>query len=107
MIGQMTIFDIAPEIVDYPDFRVITEETAAEVIGDALAVRFAYDKNFSDWRAKVGGMVLTMAYSTYYESDKKFVSVGYHRKDRSGGGAPCDGIAEAVEWLKKRIEENA
>lgn len=103
MDGQMTIFDLMP--LDYPSIEDVTEEELAQIIGDALGVRFVYMEFFDNWQAKTKKMRLDFEISNYQLADNhnKFIGCGY-TLGTSGGGAPRDSVEDAIKWFKMILE---
>lgn len=106
MEKQLTIFDLLSDERSLDD---MTEEEMAEEVGKRLGLTFQlfrYDANIHEYRAKYKDLLLTCEYDTYYGTQTRFIGVGYDdKKEKSGGGAPCDSIDEAVGWLKRLIAE--
>lgn len=99
--GQFTLFDLMPT----PDINDVTEEEAVKIVGDRLGIEFKYNAFFKHWEGRVGKLVLSLNYSHFVLDDNHnlFLAVDY-RHGTSGGGCPCDGIDEAVDWCRWQIE---
>lgn len=99
--GQFTLFDLMPT----PDINDVTEEEAVKIVSDRLGIEFKYNAFFKHWEGRVGKLILELDYSHYNLSGNHglFLGVGY-RYGTSGGGCPCDGIDEAVDWCRWQIE---
>ena len=105
MEGQLTIFDWMP--VDYPDIEDVTEAELAQIIGDAIGVRFVYKDFFGNWQAKRGKMNLDFEISNYQLADNhnRFIGCGYSI-GTSGGGAPRDSVEDAIKWFKMILDRD-
>ena len=101
---QLTIFDWMPE--EPPDINDIPEAEAVRMVGDRLGLKFEYDSFFKDYRAKIGKIVLRLSYGHFFpEINNGALYLGADYKyGTSGGGSPCHGINDAVNYLKNRIE---
>lgn len=106
--GQMTIFDV---LAPPSELDLLTEEEMVKIVIDRTGIPFVYqafDNPWTDyqgeWIAKVKKCKFSIHYSTYSNTDQRFISVGYEFKT-SGGGAPRDTIDEAVKYLL-RIKNN-
>ena len=101
MTGQMTIWDLIPRSLEE-----ISEEEMVQRVGDALGVKFVWDKFFEDYRAKVGKSTLMIHYSHYngVYNNALFISCGIDSgpPHSTGAGAPRDSIEEAIEWFERR-----
>ena len=82
---QLTIFDWLPEKI-YPDINETKEEDAVRMVGDALGLVFRYD-HFN------------------LEHDKSLFLGADWELGTSGGGSPCRGIGHAIEYLRRKYEQ--
>lgn len=99
---QLSLFDSE----ELPDIGTVTEEQAAEIVGEQIGVKFSFNKFYEHWIAKMGKLELNLNYDSYAIGGKLFLGVGYVHKepeDYSGGGSPCDSIEEAVKYFKDKI----
>lgn len=95
--GQMSIFDLMPQ--DMPE----DEGEMARIIGNRLGLHFSHDTFFDDWRCKVKGITIDLAYDNYMTDGRRFIGAGVN-SGLWGAGSPCDSIDEAVEWLRKQLK---
>lgn len=100
MTGQMSIFDY----LSAPDINDISEEEAVKLVGDRIGVKFTWNPVFKMWLYKKGRLRLNMNYDNFMLDDNKdlFLGVGWDC-GTSGGGSPCSGIDEAVEYFQRVI----
>lgn len=102
---QLTIFDWMPE--KPPDINDISEAEAVQTVGDRLGVKFTYDPFFKDYRAKIGKIILRLSYGHFFsEINNGALYLGAdYMYGTSGGGSPCHGIEDAVDYLNDCIEQ--
>lgn len=103
MYGQMTIWD-------YLNRRAFDEMTEDEVVTEVsrrTGLKFKPDMILDSgdtlFVAKVGKRKYDLHFSTYYDTDTRFIGVGWGCSTE-GGGAPADSIDQAVDYLLKRME---
>ena len=102
MIGQMTIWDLMPQ----ESLENIPENEMAERIGNAIGVKFVKNDFYGDYRCKVGKFTLSVEYDHYFpeygseEPGALFIGCGCNF-NLGGTGAPCDSIAESIEWFER------
>lgn len=103
MDGQMTIWD-------YLNRRAFDEMTEDEVVTEVsrrTGLKFKPDMILDSgdtlFVAKVGKRKYDLHFSTYYDTDTRFIGVGWGCSTE-GGGAPADSIDQAVDYLLKRME---
>lgn len=103
---QMTIFDLLPADPIPERWQDLPPEKVAE----AIAKRFGQVPKpyFDGFRFEVGPLECTIDFQHYRTLDERngrpFIGIGCdNRKAHAGAGAPCDDIAEAVEYLRKII----
>ena len=102
---QLTIFDWLPEQI-YPDINETKEEDAVRMVGDALGVVFRYDYFQERWRAKKGRFRMGLEYDHFnLEHDKSLFLGADWELGTSGGGSPCRGIGHAIEYLRRKYEQ--
>lgn len=104
MDGQMTIWD-------YLERRAFDEMTEDEVVTEVsrrTGLKFKPDMILDSgdtlFVAKVGKRKYDLHFSTYYDTDTRFIGVGWGCSTE-GGGAPADSIDQAVDYFLKRMEE--
>lgn len=102
MNEQLSFFDIE----GYPDFRCLSLRELAQVIGDALGVKLEEYEGRA--RAQLGKLEISVGLSKYAPSvhnGEPHVSAWweYRGNGYEGGGAPCDSIEEAVEFLRRAM----
>lgn len=104
MIGQMSIFDWMSSLRAVPDINDITEAEAVRIVGDEIGVTFTYNTFFECWMGRIGKMKLSLEYDHFRLDDNHdlFLGTGY-QYGTSGGGAPCSGITEAVNWFNAKL----
>lgn len=104
--GQMSIYDFMKPT--YPDINDIPEEEAVRIVGEAIGMEFFYSTKFQDWRSLKKGIVLTMEYGHFTLDDNHdlFLGTGYNTRN-AGGGSPCDGIEEAINWFRRVMDDYA
>ena len=101
---QMTIFDYLSELDSIP------EEEMVRQVGEAVGMVFKRVQ--ADWfEESVGGgwyearkskhEKYELNYDTYLDgTNRRFIGAGWQYKT-SGGGAPCDTIQEAIDYIKR------
>ena len=109
MDGQMTIFDFLPapniSLEDMSDEEMIsTLESATGLSFSKIEWRWD-DKVQYEYEAKKGNVKYTASFSRYLTDNRdRIIMVGYERKKNyEGGGAPCESLEEAVNWLKRQM----
>lgn len=107
MYEQMTIFDfLRPQ---FPDINDIPVSDAAQIVGENLGITFKYDPKFDQWQWKKGKLKLSMEYGRFILDDCKdlFLGTDYEYKGpcHEGGGSPCSGIKEAIDWFRNKMEK--
>ena len=103
--GQMSIFDIC---MDYPDINDIPEAEAVRIVGEAIGLRFVYNKRFRQWEAKRGRLKLSCEYGHYVIDDKRlFFGCGYQilKPYEGGGSGPRESIQEVIDFFREAMEE--
>ena len=103
MTGQMIIFDY----MYTPDINDISEEEAVKLVGERIGVKFTWNPVFEMWLYKKGRLRLNMNYDRFVLDDNKdlFLGVGWDY-GTSGGGSPCSGIDDAVEYFQRVLERS-
>lgn len=103
MDGQMTIWD-------YLERRAFDEMTEDEVVTEVsrrTGLKFKPDMIMDSgdtlFVAKVGKRKYDLHFSTYYDTDTRFIGVGWGCSTE-GGGVPADSIDQAVDYFLKRME---
>lgn len=102
MDEQLSLFDIE----GYPDFRGLSLTEITQVIGDALGVKLEEYKGRA--RAQLGKLEISVCLSKYTSSvqnGEPHISAwwDYRGNGYEGGGAPCDSIEKAVEFLRSAM----
>jgi hypothetical protein len=110
--GQLSLFDMMPT----ENGDTLESKTIAQIAAD-ISMLVGVNFNPKTWNdgdvqyvAKLNkANILTLTEDHYNTEDehngKRFLGCGYDFEDKSGGGAPCDTIDEAVAYFRKRIEE--
>lgn len=102
---QLSLFDLMQEI---PDIKDIPEEEAVRIVGERIGAKFEYNPDFEEWQARISDLKMGMRYEHYFpevQDGKLFLEVSFEFKNHvNGGGSPCDGIDEAVEFFKDKME---
>lgn len=108
MEGQVSIYEWLASIggPSYPDINHIPEEEAARIVGEALGLVFHYNSQFRTWETHTGKMRLSLNYGNFNLPDnhERFLGAMWSLKT-SGGGRPCSGIGEAIEWFSRKLRE--
>lgn len=102
---QMTIWDyLEPESLDN-----LSESEMVKQIEVRTGLKFEYfetSSKYGTWncyKAKKNGIVFEVSYSKYMNTNIRFIDVGWDcKKNKSGGGSPCDSVDEAVKYLKSK-----
>ena len=113
-MNQMTIFDILE--TDEPiDWRDMSLKQIASYISERTGLNFIPDTRFhGDFHEyiayKTNRLFFTIGLSKYNTLDDRngqpFISVGYEdKKDRSGGGGPCDTLEEAIKYFGRLLRK--
>jgi hypothetical protein len=87
----------------------MTEEEMVEEIEKQTGLTFKPNPRLGEpitYEAKKGKLKLSIELDHYYGTDTRFIGVG-GSLGTSGWGAPADTIEEAVEWLRRRMEDIA
>ena len=109
---QMSIFDFMPA----DDGDTLEGKTIAQIAADiSMIVGVNFNpKTWNDGDVQYVARLdknntLTLSEDHYNTEDeengKRFLGCGYDFEDKSGGGAPCDTIDEAVAYFRKRMEQ--
>ena len=103
--GQFTIFDYAEPEKPKIDFYDMTEQEMVEYIGNEIGMIFHHNDYLRQWEVSYKRHVISLYYSTYYGSSKRFISAGVDKKygDFHGTGRPCDSLEEAINHIKGNI----
>lgn len=103
--GQLSLFDI-PAFLGTPDINDIPEAEAVRIVGERIGQIFAWNASMDQWESKRGRLKLSLKYGRFVpgiNEGRLFLGAGWSTKD-AGGGAPLDGIEQAVKWFEKRLE---
>ena len=107
MQTQMTIFDLLRQ----KDLDEMPEEDMVREVSSRIGIVFQwvayppskYNEGRGEWVAKYKGLRLTVGFDTNVDGEK-YIGTGYdYPKEKSGGGAPCEDIDEAVDWFNRVI----
>ena len=106
MQGQLSLSDVYGELLDQ------SEESIVQDIGKGTGLRFALCEIHNKYRheecykAKRGKVEFEICFNTYVDSSKMFIDVGYLTK-KSSGGAPCDSVNKAIDYINKILLREA
>ena len=103
MDGQMTIWDY----LERKAFDEMTEDEVVTEVSRRTGLKFKPDIVLESgdtlFVAKVGKRKYDLHFSTYWDTDTRFIGVGWGCSTE-GGGAPVDSIDQAVDYFLKRME---
>jgi hypothetical protein len=102
---QLTIFDYMDPEKPKTDFCDMSEKEMVEYIGNETGMIFHHNDFLRQWEANYKRCVISLFYSTYYGSSKRFISAGVDKKygDFHGTVRPCDSLEEAINHIKGNI----
>ena len=101
--GQMTIFDYFSELDSIPEEEMVRQvgEAVGMVFKRVKADWFEHSENRGWYEAmKNKHEKYELYYSTYFDTNKRFIGADWQYKTSSGGG-PCDTIQEAIDYIKR------
>lgn len=100
--GQMTLTDWCGNEA----LEGISEEQMVKIIGDAVGMDFKYHDELWGWEYKKGKVYCSLQYDNYdmTDSHRQFIGVDIRTK-QTNLSAPCDSIDEAIELIKRKLEE--
>lgn len=103
MDGQMTIWDY----LERRTFQDMTEDEVVSEVSRRTGLKFKPDMILESgdtlFVAKVGKRKYDLHFSTYVDTNIRFIGVGWG-SSTEGGGAPTDSIDQAVDYFLKRME---
>ena len=106
MSEQMSIFDFIP--IPEQSLEDMTDYEIAREIEERTGLQFWLNTRFGNYyETKVRGVTFYIYLERYDLDDNKnrFIGVGYDMPNGNGASAPCDSIAEAVSWIKRKTTD--
>lgn len=107
---QLSIFDLV-DVEQEPDFTQMPIKQIAAYIGEKTGLQFIPDTRFhgefNEYIAyHTSNIFFTVGLGNYQTLDERrgklFIEVGYeNKKDKSGGGMPCDSFQEAICFYQR------
>lgn len=109
MDNQITIFDILP-VNESKDWREMSVEEIADYIGNALGLVFEIDTrwggSFNEYIAKPKKNIsINVGIGRYVFNNNKFIGIDVDKGNNSGFSAPCDSLEEAIEHLRRYVND--
>lgn len=102
-MDQLTFFNSLPKM-EYPDFREISIEQIADIVGNEVGVVFkkTYDDYYEGKDSHKIEYNLKLSHYVYKEREgEPFISLGiFDKRDWSGLGVGCDSIADVIKYIE-------
>lgn len=107
MDNQITVFDLLRR----QELRELSEEEMVQQVSEQIGVKFKwvpyppskYNEGKGEWIGKFKGLKLTLGYNTNWYGERVIFADYDDPKNKSGGGAPCDDVLDAICWFRKII----